>query len=301
MIDIDSAVINFSQTSLMVLNASLGVVMFGVALDLKIVDFRRLLQTPKPVLVGVFSQFVALPCLTFVLVWLSAPQASIALGLILIAACPGGNVSNFFSHRAAGNTALSVSLTSLATVLAVVMTPLNLSFWGSLYPPSAELVLNTRLDPVQMALTLLILLILPMAAGIALNERQHALAVKLKRPIQSFSLVFFGVFVLAALLGNWQNFKSYVSLVFVLVLAHNLLALITGLSLAKLAGLSRTDQRTVTLETGIQNSGLGLVLIFSFFDGLGGMAVIAAWWGIWHIIAGFTAAQLFRASDGRPA
>lgn len=292
---IDSAVINFSPNSLLLLNAILGIVMFGVSLDLKLADFQRLAKTPKPVFVGVVAQFILLPALTFALVLIAKPQASIALGLMLVAACPGGNISNFFSHRAGGNTALSVSLTGIATLLAVVMTPLNVSFWGSLYPPTAELVRSTQVDPVQMVLTLFMLLILPMAAGILLNERHNALAAKLRRPIQTFSLVFFAVFVVAALFGNWASFKSYIGLVFFLVLAHNALALLSGSSLAKLARLGTPEHRTITIETGIQNSGLGLVLIFSFFGGLGGMAIVAAWWGIWHIIAGFTVATFFRA------
>ena len=285
---IDQASINFSPTSLMALNAILGVVMFGIALDLKNSDFAQLLRNPKPVLTGMAAQFLALPALTFALVYIAQPQPSIALGLMLVAACPGGNVSNFFSHRAGGNAALSVSLTAIATVLAVVMTPLNLSFWAGLYPPTAEMVRNTALDPLQMALTLSTLLLLPMLLGMWLNHRHTALATRLRKPIQTFSMIFFAVFIIAALAGNWVNFKAYIGLVLGLVFAHNATALTCGYGLARLTRLSTADTRAVTVETGIQNSGLGLILIFSFFNGLGGMAVVAAWWGVWHIIAGFT-------------
>ncbi|MDX5384031.1 MAG: bile acid:sodium symporter family protein, partial [Rhodobacterales bacterium] len=102
---IDEVMLNFSPTSLQVLNAVLAVVMFSIAIDLKPADFKRLGRAPKPVLVGLLSQFLVLPALTYCLVLLTAPRPSIALGLILVAACPGGNISNFITHRARGNAA----------------------------------------------------------------------------------------------------------------------------------------------------------------------------------------------------
>ena len=118
------------------LNIALAIIMFGIALDIKVVDFKRLLKNPKIVLVGLLSQFILLPFLTFIAICIIKPYPSFALGMILIAACPGGNVSNFFSKMAKGNTALSVSLTAFATLLCLIMTPLNLQLWGSLYEPT---------------------------------------------------------------------------------------------------------------------------------------------------------------------
>jgi len=129
---IDDVALNFSPNSLLLLNGILAVVMFSVAIDLMPDDFRRLLRAPKPVLVGLFSQFVVLPVLTFFLILATTPQASIALGLILVAACPGGNISNFITQRAGGNAALSVSMTAIATVAAIFLTPLNIALWGRL-------------------------------------------------------------------------------------------------------------------------------------------------------------------------
>jgi bile acid:Na+ symporter, BASS family len=298
MTPLDEATLNFAPGSLMLLNVILGLVMFGIALDLTIDDFRRLLRAPKPYLIGLFSQFIFLPVATFGLVVLFQPPPSLALGMILVAACPGGNVSNFITHHARGDVALSVSLTATATLIAVLMTPFNIAFWGSLYEPAAELVRQTSLNPISMALNVLVLLAVPLFLGMAVNVRRPDLAARLRRPMRIFSLVFFALFIVIALAGNWQNFLDYAGAVFLLVLIHNAVALAGGYAIAFGSGLPEAQRRTVSIETGIQNSGLGLILIFNFFNGLGGMAVVAAWWGSWHIIAGFAAATLYRRRPG---
>lgn len=286
MAGIDEAVLNFSPASLMLLNAILAVVMFSIALDLKPGGFRDLWQSPRPVIAGFLAQFAVLPAATFLFVLITQPPASIALGLIVVAACPGGNISNFLSHRAGGNVALSVSLTALATVGAVVLTPLNIALWGSLYGPSRAILSATRIDPLQVAVTVIFMLVLPLLAGMVLNRRQPALAARLRRPLQRLSMVIFVAFIIAALAANWQYFLDYAGQVAGLVIAHNAMALSLGFAVATLVGLAPRERRTVTIETGIQNSGLGLILIFAFFGGLGGMAVAAAFWGMWHAISG---------------
>ena len=121
--------------------------MFGIALEIAVADFKAIIKQPKLVLTGVASQFLVLPAITFLLVWFLEPFASIALGMFMVAACPGGNISNFITHLAKGNTALSVTLTAIATLLAIVMTPLNLSFWGALYEPTNEILKAVSIAP----------------------------------------------------------------------------------------------------------------------------------------------------------
>jgi BASS family bile acid:Na+ symporter len=292
---LDDVVLNFSAGSLLLLNVILGVVMFGVALDLRISDFTRLARSPVAFLAGFGAQFIFLPAATFLLVLLIRPQPSIALGMMLVAACPGGNISNFLTHRAQGTTALSVSLTAVATLVAVILTPFNLAFWGSLYGPTAALVRETEVDPFSMAASVALLLAVPLILGMAVNARLPALAARIRGPMRVLSMVIFAAFVIGALAANWQHFLDYIGAVFLIVLAHNAAALAGGYGIATLSGLGESDRRAVSIETGIQNSGLGLVLIFNFFDGLGGMAIVAAWWGIWHIISGFAVSGWFRA------
>lgn len=292
MSDLDEVLLNFSPSGLMVLNAVLAIVMFSVALDLRRADFGALARAPKPLVTGLLSQFLVLPALTYGLIVLTAPRPSIALGLMLVAACPGGNISNFISSRAGGNAALSVSMTAFATVGAVLITPLNIAFWGSLYAPTREILRATEIAPAQIAITVMLMLILPLVLGITLNEKRPMAADKIRRPMQNLSMLIFVAFVVIALAANWAFFLQYAHYVAMLVVVHNALALAGGYSVATLAGLSPYDRRAVTIETGIQNSGLGLVLIFTFFDGLGGMAVVAAFWGIWHAISGLGLASL---------
>ena len=290
---IDDVALNFSPGSLTLLNAILAVVMFSIAIDLLPRDFKALLGAPKALLVGLASQFLLLPVLTFLLVSLVQPMPSIALGLILVAACPGGNISNFITHRAGGNAALSVSMTAVATVAAIVLTPLNIALWGSLYAPTRAILRETAIDPVQVAVTVGLMLVLPLVLGIALNVVRPALTARLRKPLQYLSMGIFVAFIAAALAANWGYFLDWAGYVAGLVILHNALALGGGYALATLARLSDYDRRAVTIETGIQNSGLGLVLIFAFFNGLGGMAIAAAFWGIWHAISGIALAALF--------
>ncbi|TDK48997.1 bile acid:sodium symporter family protein [Antarcticimicrobium luteum] len=292
MTGIDDITLNFSPASLMLLNAILAVVMFSIAIDLKPEDFHRLRRAPKPLIVGLFSQFLVLPALTFLMVLATQPRPSIALGLILVAACPGGNISNFITHRAGGNAALSVSMTAVATVGAILLTPVNIALWGGLYGPTRDILRETAIDPVQVALTVGLMLVLPLVLGVRLNMRRPALTARLHRPLQALSMAIFFAFIVLALASNWDFFLGYAGAVAGLVVLHNALALGGGWAVATLARLSPFNRRAVTIETGIQNSGLGLVLIFAFFGGLGGMAVVAAFWGIWHAISGIALAAI---------
>jgi BASS family bile acid:Na+ symporter len=293
MTELDLVRLNFNPQSLWALNAVIGLVMFGVALDLKVSDFRAVLTSPKPVLIGMVGQFVLLPAFTFLLVLAIKPAPSIALGMMLVAACPGGNISNFLTHYAKGNTALSITMTAISTAVAVVMTPLNLSLWGGLHPEASKILTVVALDPLEMLLAVFLLLGLPMAAGMWTGHRFPRAAARAHKPVQALSLVIFGLFVIGALAANWRYFLNYVGFVVIAVFLHNALALATGYYVARFAGLPERDRRAVSIEVGIQNSALGLALIFNFFGGLGGMAIVTAWWGIWHIVSGLTVATLW--------
>ena len=293
MSEIDLVRLNFNPQSLWGLNAIIGLVMFGVALDLKVADFKAVLGMPKPVLIGLTGQFVLLPAFTFLLVMVIQPSPSIALGMMLVAACPGGNISNFLTHYAKGNTALSITMTAVSTAVAIVMTPFNLSLWGGLNAETSHILKVVALDPVEMLIAVALLLGLPMVVGMWAGHRFPNFVERAHKPVKRFSIAVFGFFVIGALAANWRYFLDYVGFVVIAVFLHNALALLTGYSAAKFAGLPERDRRAVSIEVGIQNSALGLILIFNFFDGLGGMAIVTAWWGIWHIISGLTVSTLW--------
>jgi len=296
---LDEIRLNFSASNLHELNIALAFVMFGVALEIKLDHFRKLLQNPKSAIIGVLSQFLALPFLTFLLTIAlhNYLTPTMALGMILVAACPGGNISNFISSLAKGNVALSVSLTAIATIGAIFFTPLNFAFWGKLtvdfYQSSDPdmLVRPLEIDPYQMYQTVLLILGIPLVVGIIINNRFPVFTSKIVKPIKTFSIILFAVIVIIALVKNFEYFKIAIGYIFLIVLIHNALALGIGYVLGLIGKRPLQDRKTIAIETGIQNSGLALVLIFNpkIFPPeleLGGMAIIAAWWGIWHILAG---------------
>ncbi|MFO7738802.1 MAG: bile acid:sodium symporter family protein [Desulfatiglandaceae bacterium] len=287
---VDQIRLNFSPQSLLALNAVIGLMMLGVSLELKLADFKRILVSPKAPAIGLGAQFILLPGFTYLLTLIWRPYPSVALGMILVAACPGGNLSNIMTYLARGNAAISVSMTAVSTAAAVFMTPLNLAIWGSLNPATAPILRRVSLNPVDVFTTIFLILGVPLCLGLLLSRFFPALAGKIRKPFKVFSFLVFLAFVGAALGANWQIFLHVIGVVVFAVLIHNALALNLGYWSARILGLETRDVRAVSLEVGIQNSALALVLIFDFFDGLGGMAIIAAWWGIWHIIAGLSVA-----------
>ena len=298
---LDSVRLNFSAESANVINIALFMMMFGVALDLKLAQFKELFKMPKQVLAGFLSQAIVLPAATFVLVLILGKNITegVALGMILVAACPGGNISNFITSYAKGNVALAVSLTALSTILAVFFTPFNFTFWGNLYVNSNHLVRPLSLDWQELLKTVLLLLGLPLTAGMACAFYYPNLAQKLLKPFRILSMIFFVALVVIAFSKNFDIFIHHIGYVFVIVLIHNGLALSTGYGLGKIFGLSVVNRRTLSIETGIHNSGLGLALLFNpnIFPAslpLGGMTIVAAWWGIWHIVSGLIVATYWR-------
>ena len=280
--------LNFNETTLTLLNILIGLIMFGVALDIRLEDFRRVARDPRGPIIGLGAQFLLLPAFTFLLTRIINPAPSLALGMILVAACPGGNFSNFLAHHAKANAALSVSMTAVSTALAIIMTPLNLAFWGGLNEGTAAILTKVDLDPIDLLVTILLILGIPLVAGMWVTARYPALAERLRKPMKIFSLTAFGVFIVGALAANWQHFLDHVGAVAIAVFLHNGFAILLGYWTARSMRSPIYDARAIGIEVGIQNSALGLILIFSFFNGLGGMAIVAAWWGVWHLISGLT-------------
>lgn len=290
---IENISIHLSSDRLVLVNLALGVMMFGVSLSISKRDFNILRSNPKPFLIGVISQLVLLPLLTYFLVCVWQPHPGMALGMLLVAACPGGNVSNFLVHLFSGNRVLSVSLTSLSTLVSFVYTPASFYFWAHLYQPTRVLIRQFEISFFDLLQILTGLVIIPLVAGLLISKWFPILTQKIQSPIRIFSIGLFITLILSALMANRDNLVNYIQLVFLIVLMHNLLAIITGYSAALLAGLPTIDVRTIAMETGIQNSGLALIIILNFYGGMSSMMLIAGWWAIWHLISGFALALLW--------
>jgi len=297
---VDAVRFDFQSSGLWLLNGFIALIMFGVALDLGIGDFKRVISSAKPVVVGLLAQYIVLPAFTFLLILVLRPPPSVALGMLLVAACPGGNLSNFLAHLAKGNTALSITLTAVSTLAAIFMTPLTTTIWAYLHPATRAIMKTIHLDPLKMILTVLIILGIPLATGMAFNRWFPRGASRLQPFFKYGSIVFFIAFVGYLLANNYDIFMNNAHWVALAVFLHNAIGLFSGYAVAKLMRLPVRDVRAITIEVGIRNSALGLILIFTFFDGRGGMALVAAAWGIWHIIAGLALATFWARRTPEP-
>jgi len=188
--NIDEIQINFNADNLWLVNLTLSLVMFGVALDIKMSDFTNLLKSPKPVIIGIISQFFMIPLVTLIIIYIIKPFPSVALGMFMVAACPGGNISNFFTKLAKGNAALSVSLTAFASIVSLIMTPLNFAVWGNFYEPTAILLRKVQLDPLEVANFVLLILGIPLLIGMVINNYHPHFAGKLSRYFSQCCTVF---------------------------------------------------------------------------------------------------------------
>ncbi|WP_128895668.1 bile acid:sodium symporter family protein [Longirhabdus pacifica] len=290
---IDQVQLNFNPSTMMFLNIAIAIIMLGVALDLKFADFKQTFTTPKPIVIGLIGQFLLFPAFTYLMVLVVQPSPSIALGLFLVAACPGGNLSNFLSYFAKGNTPLSIVMSSVSTVIAIFMTPFNVMFWGSLYPETNTLLRSFTISPLDMLFSIFMMLGLPLIIGMLIKYKYPVFAKKLNKGMKYFSIFFFIGFLAVTLLANFNIFVEFIGMIIFIVFLQNLVAILSGYFTARAFKLPERDRRTIAIELGIQNSGLGLVLIFNFFDGIGGMAIVAAWWGVWHLISGLSLATFW--------
>ena len=303
---IDSIQVSLNAGGMNTINIILAFVMYGVALGIKPHIFVEVFRKPKSVLLGMLCQMVLLPAFTCLLAVLLTGWISpmMGLGMILVAACPGGNISNFMSSLAKANIELSVSLTAISTALAVILTPFNFWLWGSIYLSSAAVTaeIPTLVIPLwDVFKTIFILLGVPLVLGILTSHFLPKVAEALKKPLQWLSIIIFVAMVVLSFSSNIDAFLVSVKYIFIVVFIHNFLALAIGFTVGTIGKVPFRDRRTLTIETGIQNSGLGLALmlgttLFAGFPPHGGMLVITAWWGIWHIISGLTVATIFNYS-----
>ena len=304
---LNGVTINFGESGMTIVNIILAFVMFGVALGIKPHTFRDVFKNPKSVIVGVLLQWIGLPLITFIICLILNPWITpmIALGMILVACCPGGNISNFISSLSKGNVELSVSMTAITTAFAPLVTPLNFFVWGNLYSYFVSVradIPTLHIPFMPMLQQILLLLGVPIVLGLFFSKRHPNATKKITKPAQILSILLFIGMVIVSFSQNFEIFINHLFYVVIIVLLHNAAALATGYFGGKLAKLPVKDCRSLTVEIGIQNSGLGLVLLFNpaifppeiWHNHYGGMLFITAWWGIWHIVSGLTVATLFR-------
>lgn len=304
---LSSVTINFGEGGMMIVNIILAFVMFGVALGIKTQTFKDVFRNPKSVIVGLLMQWIGLPAVTFIICLILNPVITpmVALGMILVACCPGGNISNFISSLSKGNIELSVSMTAVSTAFAPIITPLNFFVWGNLYSQIVSIrahIPTLHIPFMPMLEQILLLLGVPIVLGLVFAKYFPNATKKITKPAQIISILLFIGMVIVSFSQNFQIIVDNIIYIFFIVLLHNACALSTGYLGGTLAKLPQRDRRSLTVEVGIQNSGLGLILLFNpaifppevWHSHYGGMLLITAWWGIWHIVSGLTVAYLFR-------
>ncbi len=290
---IDSVVLDFSPVSTLVLSIVLALIMFGIALDTTPADFRVVARQPRLFLFAVVAQIVLLPAVTFVLTLVLPVSASMALGMIVVAASPPGNVSQVLTHRAGGNVALSVVMTAISVPIYILLMPLLIPFWASLHPTASKLLSDFTVNPWRMLLEVMVIIGVPFVLGFLVRMRWTQFAQKVKMFVRAAGLLTLLGFVVVLIAMNWQQLIAYAAVVLIVVIVHDTIAFAIGYGTAVFIRLGTPERKAFTYEVGVRNSVLALGVVLTFFDGLGGAALVAAWWGIWDILAGLMLASLW--------
>ncbi|HYH96698.1 bile acid:sodium symporter family protein [Hyalangium sp.] len=284
-----------------VLSLVLAVMVFSVALELRVEDFRRVTQMPGSVVCGLIPQFVLLPVGTWGATLLLELPAPIEAAMILVASCPGGSLSNIITHYGGGNTALSVSISAVASLLALVLTPFHFGWMIASNPATSSWLRGLEVDPSDIWISLVLILAVPMLLGLLFNHKLPGATAKLQKPLANFSLLALFVFIVMGLFRQSHLLTAQILPQFVLVVLHNAGGLACGWLSSVAMGVPERDRRAVMLEGGMQNAGLALGIIAVQFNSDLGMVIVASLWGIWHIVSGLTLATLWRRKDARSA
>lgn len=253
----------------------LGIVMFGMGMTLKLDDFKLILQHPKGVVIGIVSQFVIMPLLAFALAKVFNLPPEIAVGVILVGCCPGGTSSNVMTFLAKGNTALSVTITSCTTLLAPFVTPALIYLLASEWLPVSFM---------AMFMSVIKVVLIPIILGIIAQFLFKPLVAKSVDILPTVSVVAIVMIVAAVVSGSRDKILETGLIIFAIVILHNGLGYLIGFLVAKLFKLKYDDQKAISIEVGMQNSGLGAQLAMAHFDPVS--AVPSAIFSFWHNISG---------------
>lgn len=286
-------------TQQLILSAVLATMVFSVALELKLEDFRRVAQTPRAVVCGLIPQFILLPVGTWAATLVLDLPADIETAMILVASCPGGSLSNVITHFGRGNTALSVSVSAVASVIALFATPFNFSWMVASNPATASWLRSLSIDASDIWVSLVALLAVPMAIGLLVAHKLPALTARLQKPLANFSLIALLAFIVLGLIKERQLLTLGLLPLLAIVILHNASGLLFGYLTSVAMRVSERDRRAVMIEGGMQNSGLALGIIAVQFGSDLGMVLIASLWGIWHIVSGLALALIWRRKDAR--
>lgn len=253
----------------------LGIVMFGMGLTLKAVDFKLVITNPLPVIIGVCAQYVIMPLSAFLIAYIMNLPAELAAGLVLLGSVPGGTASNVMVYLAKGNVPLSITMTSFSTLLAPIATPIILLLLAGKWMP---------VDPIAMFTSIIQVIIIPIILGIIIRRVVPQIVEKSINVIPLISVVAIMIIVSAVVAGNVDTIASAGSIIFAAVVLHNAFGLLFGYITARVLGLDESNRRAISIEVGMQNSGLGVALATAHFGPLAALPSVLG--AVWHNISG---------------
>ncbi len=286
-------------TQQLVLSLVLATMVLSVALELRVADFKRVAETPRAVVAGLVPQFLLLPGATWIATLLLDLPPNTEAAMILVACCPGGSLSNVITHVGRGNTALSISISAVAAVLALFLTPFNFTWMVSTNPATAGWLRELSIDPSGIWWSLLALLAVPMSLGLWIAHRWVRLAAAIRKPLGNFSLLALLAFIVLGLIKERHLLTAQIAPQLLIVVLHNAAGLALGWAAAAAFRVAVRDRRAIMIEGGMQNSGLALGIIAVQFNADLGMVIIASLWGMWHIVSGLSLAYVWRQQDAR--
>lgn len=281
------------------LTASLAFTMLTIAVGLKPHDFQFVRTHPRSVLIGFFTQIVGLPLVTLLLILLMSIPPSLALGMIIVACCPGGAMSNLITRIAGGDTAYSVSLTMLSTLFSGLLLPVAILFWASLHAPADALIDEVNIDRTDFVFRTALVLIIPLSTGLLISHFRPALADLLHRRFMPVALLILVFLIVNGLISNRHILAEFGAIMVPLVIVHNAAAFATGAIVGRFFLSDRRKGRALIFEVGIQNAGLGLIIVLAELSAFGEAAILVGTWSLWHLMAGFILAAAFRRFDLR--
>ena len=236
---------------------SLAVIMFGMGLSLTPADFKRILIYPKAVTIGLINQMILLPLIAFGLCKLFTLSPELSVGMMILAACPGGATSNLIAHLAKGDTALSVTLTAFSSIITVFTIPVIVNFAILHFIPDGS---EQQLDVLSTVISVLVITIIPVIIGMVLLQKSPKLANKLDQPFRKLSALFFVLIILAAIIKERAHVVEYFIQAGPVAITLNIITLALGFYMAKAFGISEKQSRTISIESGIQNGTLGITI-----------------------------------------
>lgn len=272
------------------INPLLGIIMFGMGLTLTLPDFRLVVTRPVPVLLGVAAQYVVMPLLGLAIAVALQLPSELAAGVILVGCAPGGTASNVVTYLARGDTALSVAMTSVSTLLAPVFTPLLTLWLAGQYLP---------VDVTDMAVSILQIVLVPVALGLLVRGLLPSLVTRALPALPWVSVAAITLVVTVVVAGSADSIVDAGLLVLAAVILHNVLGYALGYGLGRLTGQRERVRRTMAVEVGMQNSGLAAGLAAQYFSPLA--ALPGAVFSVWHNVSGAVLAAWFRRRDARPS